>query len=69
MVWAAAEQRCRSMGSHLASVTSQETHDFLHLHVSEEKNTFLSESVLGEDPKEHLDWWHRPTKGAQLDLD
>ena len=30
MFWGAAEEECRNMGGHLASVTSQDVHKFLH---------------------------------------
>ena len=33
LLWAAAELKCQSLGGHLASVTSDDTHDYLHLHV------------------------------------
>ena len=33
LFWGAAEEKCRSMDGHLASVTSQDVHDYLHLNV------------------------------------
>ena len=33
LVWSAAEKKCRGMGGHLASVTSQDVHDYLHQNV------------------------------------
>ena len=33
LFWRAAEEKCRSMSSHLVSVTSQDVHDYLHLNV------------------------------------
>ena len=35
LFWGAAELKCQSLGGHLASVTSNDTHDFLYKHVSE----------------------------------
>ena len=34
LFWAAAEVKCREMGGHLASVTSNDTHDYLTMNVS-----------------------------------
>ena len=34
LFWAAAEMKCREMGGHLASVTSNDTHDYLTMNVS-----------------------------------
>ena len=34
LFWAAAELNCRDQGGHLASVTTQEIHDYLAMHVS-----------------------------------
>ena len=33
LFWAAAEVKCREMGGHLASVTSNDTHDYLTMNV------------------------------------
>ena len=35
LFWGAAEEKCRDLGGHLASVTTQEIHDYLKLNVSE----------------------------------
>ena len=43
LFWGAAELKCRAMGGHLASVTSSDTHDFLHTHVRKCKR--FSESI------------------------
>ena len=70
MLWAAAEQKCRHMGGHLASVTSNDTHDFLHMHVRCCKTYLISIGIIaGEDPCRHLDWGNRPGWRGQLDLD
>ena len=34
LFWAAAELKCRTLGGHLASVTTQEIHDYLKQDVS-----------------------------------
>ena len=33
LFWGAAEEKCRELGGHLASVTSEDVHNFLHLNV------------------------------------
>ena len=37
LFWGAAEEKCRSMGGHLASVTSQDVEDFLYQNVRNEQ--------------------------------
>ena len=37
LFWGAAEENCRSMGGHLASVTSQDVEDFLYQNVRNEQ--------------------------------
>ena len=51
---AAAELKCRSMDSHLATVTSQKIHDFLKQDVSENYVFMKSLNIAGEDPKWYL---------------
>ena len=61
MFWTAAELKCRDMGGHLASVTSNDTHDYLHMHVRRCKTYLISiEITAGKDPCRHLDWGNRP---------
>ena len=41
LFWGEAEEKCKSFGGHLASVTSQDVHDYLKDNV-----TFINQSVL-----------------------
>lgn len=52
LFWGAAEMKCRKLGGHLASVTSQDAHNFLHLH----DNTPNSIWVGGTDQRDEGNW-------------
>ena len=69
LFWAAAELKCRSINSHLTSVTTKKIHDYLKQDVSENYVFMKSLSIAGEDPKWYLDRRNRPIPRGQLDLD
>ena len=57
---AAAELKCRSINSHLTSVTTKKIHDYLKQDVSENYVFMKSLNIAGEDPIWYLDWRNRP---------
>jgi len=52
LFWGAAELKCRAMGGHLASVTSSDTHDFLHTHEKTPAGLWIG----GTDQVEEGNW-------------
>ena len=60
LFWAAAELKCRSINSHLTSVTTKKIHDYLKQDVSENYVFMKSLNIAGEDPIWYLDWRNRP---------
>ena len=48
LFWGEAEERCRHLGGHLASITSQEEHDYLQYNVSESYEEFPNSSKLSQ---------------------
>jgi len=52
LFWSEAELKCQSLGGHLASVTSNNTHDYLHLHEKTPGGIWIG----GTDQSEEGNW-------------
>ena len=44
LFWEEAEVKCRSFGGHLASVTNQDVHDYLHPNVRQDKTYLMTKA-------------------------